>query len=241
MKGVILAGGTGSRLLPLTKVTNKSLLPIYNKPMIYYPILTLKEAGITDLLLVCGGNHVGAFSELLGNGDELGVKLSYAYQKEPRGIADALSYAETFANTESICVILGDNILQNSIRQHVKDFNGCGARIFVKQVAKPEAYGVVEFDEWGMVCSIEEKPAKPRTSFVAIGLYMYDFDVFNKIRRLTPSARGELEVTDLNKLYMEHKDTYGLQAIQMEGWWGDCGENHDTYLDVQNTVRNLGL
>lgn len=251
MKGVILAGGMGTRLHPLTKVTNKHLLPIYNKPMIYYPIRSMVKSGIDEIMLVTGGNAAGDFLQLLGNGKELGVRnLQYTYQEKPSGIADALSLAEDFADNDPICVMLGDNILEKDFGTSISKFldSPRGARIFVTRSERPQCYGVVEFEEaTGRVLSVEEKPARPKSNYIAIGLYMYDRSVWDKIASLTPSQRGELEVTDLNRMYLKAYDEElfewmpGLRMDVVEGWWGDAGESFETYLDAQNKVKELGL
>jgi glucose-1-phosphate thymidylyltransferase len=222
MKGVVLAGGTGSRLYPLTKVTNKHLLPVYDKPMIYYPIQTLLDAGIKDILIVTGGRNAGDFLRLLGNGKALGaVRLNYTYQEGEGGIADALSLAEAFADGESICVILGDNIIFDNLSGSVGDFcrQGCGAKILLKQVHDAQRFGVAEIRD-GMVVGIEEKPACPKSDYAVTGIYMYDQTVFQKIHTLVPSKRGELEITDVNNGYIrEGTMTFSL----LEGWWTDAG------------------
>src|SRR5215472_17614907 len=200
MKGVILAGGTGSRLYPLTRVTNKHLLPVYDKPMLYYPLQTLVDAGIQDILIVTGGNNAGDFLRLLRNGKDFGLKqLSFAYQEGEGGIADALRLAEPFAAGEKICVILGDNILENSVLQPREKFEQQkeGALILLKEVPDPERFGVPMF-EGGRIVRIEEKPKEPKSQYAVTGIYMYDGTVFDRIRALKPSARGELEITDVN-------------------------------------------
>lgn len=232
MKGVILAGGLGTRLLPLTSVCNKCLLPVYNKPMIYYPIETFVKSGIRDILIVCGGNSAGQFLSILGNGEAFGLKhLHYTYQAQPKGIADALSLAEEWADNEPISVILADNIFENNIQKSVEEFdsNPTGARIFLTQVKNPQFYGVVEMDAKGKVKTIEEKPKQPKSDWIATGLYMYDSTVWNLIRSLSPSARNELEITDLNNIYLKLKM---LKAIKLNGWWMDAGENIDGYMEA---------
>ncbi len=222
MKGVILAGGTGSRLYPLTKVTNKHLLPVYNAPMIYYPLRTLVDAGITQILIVTGGRNAGDFLRLLANGKEFGLKrLNYAYQDGEGGIADALRLAEDFAEGERICVLLGDNILQGSIKQSVVNFEqqARGAHILLKGVTNPERFGVPVF-EGDRIIRIEEKPAHPASQFAVTGVYFYDASVFEKANRLKPSSRGELEITDVNNAYLQEGSlTYSI----LEGWWTDAG------------------
>lgn len=222
MKGVVLAGGLGTRLFPLTKVTNKHLLPIYNKPMIYYPIEKLVEAGITDILLVTGGNSAGEFLRLIGNGKEFGLKhINYTYQEGEGGIAEALGLAEHFAAGDLITVILGDNIIEGSIRKAVEDFKRqkVGAKIFLKEVSDPERFGVPVLDG-DKVVRIDEKPKKPATNYAVIGIYMYDGSVFDIVRTLKPSDRGELEITDVNNAYIERGTmTYEI----LDGWWTDAG------------------
>ena len=222
MKGIVLAGGLGTRLHPLTKVTNKHLLPIYDKPMIYYPIETLVEAGITDILLVTGGNNAGEFLRLIGNGKEFGLKhINYTYQEGEGGIAEALGLAEHFAEDDRITVILGDNIIEGSIRNAVEDFEKqkTGAKIFLKEVDDPERFGVATLDG-DKVAKIVEKPKKPESNYAVIGIYMYDNSVFDIIKTLKPSGRGELEITDVNNAYIERGTmTYDV----LEGWWTDAG------------------
>lgn len=221
MKGIILAGGLGTRLYPLTYVTNKHLLPVYNKPMIFYPIETLVKAGIKDILIVTSGPHVGHFLGILKNGTELGVRhLEYAYQeKADGGIADALSLAESFADEESVCVILGDNTTDANISEDVKNFKE-GAVVFLKQVQDPKRFGVPVFDEGKNIVKIEEKPKEPKSDMAVTGLYIYDRHVFEYIKSLHQSQRGQLEVTDLNNIYIEKKQ---LKWTQLEGFWSDAG------------------
>jgi glucose-1-phosphate thymidylyltransferase len=221
MKGVVLAGGTGSRLYPLTKVTNKHLLPVYDKPMIYYPIRTLTDAGIDQILIVTGGKNAGDFLRLLGSGKGLGVHLNYTCQEGEGGIADALSLAESFADSDSICVILGDNIIHGNLRESVEGFRrqGTGAKILLKDVHDAQRFGVAEIRD-GRVVGIEEKPALPKSNYAVTGIYMYDATVFQKIRGLAPSKRGELEITDVNNSYIsEGTMTFSL----LDGWWTDAG------------------
>ncbi len=222
MKGVVLAGGTGSRLYPLTRVTNKHLLPVYDKPMIYYPLQTLVEAGIRDILIVTGGNSAGEFLRLLRNGKDFELQqLNFAYQEGEGGIADALRLAEYFARGEKICVILGDNIIEGSIRQAKDKFEKQerGAMILLKEVPDPERFGVPVFDD-GRIIRIEEKPKLPESPYAVIGIYFYDWTVFNRIRTLKPSARAEYEITDVNNSYLVEGQ---LSYEVLEGWWTDAG------------------
>jgi glucose-1-phosphate thymidylyltransferase len=222
LKGVILAGGTGSRLLPLTKVTNKHLLPVYNAPMIYYPLWTLVRAGIEEILIVTGGRNAGDFLRLLANGKEFGLRrLNYAYQEGEGGIADALQLAEDFAEGQKICVVLGDNIIEASIREAARRFESQprGAHLLLKEVPMPERFGVPVM-EGDRILRIEEKPAIPASRFAVTGVYFYDSSVFEKAHKLAPSARGELEITDVNNAYLlEGTLTYSI----LEGWWTDAG------------------
>jgi len=223
MKGVILAGGLGTRLYPLTHVTNKHLLPVYNKPMIYYPIETLVSAGITDMLVITSGPHVGHFLGILKNGGELGVShLEYAYQEKPDGgIADALSLAEHFAEGESIAVILGDNTTDADISKEVQHFKD-GALIYLKQVPDPQRFGVPVFDrhDSSKIIAIEEKPQEPKSNFAVTGLYLYDNKIFDYIRELEPSPRGQLEITDANNKYIEAGK---MRWAELHGFWSDAG------------------
>jgi len=222
MKGIVLAGGLGTRLFPLTKITNKHLLPIYEKPMIYYPIETLINAGIMDIMIVTGGNHAGDFLRLIGNGKEFGLKhINYTYQEGEGGIAAALSLAEYFADGQPICVILGDNIIEKNIIKAVNDFKKQkkGAKIMLKEVPDPERFGVAEIVD-GKLVGIEEKPKKPKSNLAVIGIYMYDERVFDIIKTLKPSERGELEITDVNNFYVKE----GTMTWEMlKGWWTDAG------------------
>lgn len=222
MKGVVLAGGLGTRLMPLTKVTNKHLLPIYDRPMIYYPIQTLVNAGIRDIMLVTGGNNAGDFLRLLGNGKEFGLRhLNYTYQEGEGGIADALRLAEHFADGEPICVILGDNIIERNIVHSAEAFRQqrIGAKILLKEVKDPQRFGVPVLDG-DRVVKIEEKPARPRSAYAVTGLYFYDAQVFDIIKTLKPSGRGELEITDVNNAYIAAGT---LTWDRLEGWWTDAG------------------
>lgn len=232
MKGVLLAGGTGSRLYPLTRVTNKHLLPVYNKPMIYYPLETLRNAGLKDILIVSGKGHAGDFLELLGSGKELELNLSYEVQEEPGGIAQALGLAEDFADNEKIVVMLGDNIIQDDISKAVKNFTKQkkGAKVFLKEVSNPQSFGVAEV-KGDKIVRIVEKPKEFVSNLAVVGIYMYDADVFKAIKTLKPSARGELEVTDLNNYYVQQ----GTMTFEiLLGWWGDGGESFDSLLKASN-------
>lgn len=234
MKGVVLAGGLGTRLYPLTKITNKHLLPVFNKPMIYYPIETLIEAGIEDILIVTGGNSAGDFLRLLGNGKKFGLKhLNYTYQEGEGGIAAALSLAEHFVDNDRFVVVLGDNIIEKSIKKEVNIFKQQkeGARILLKETNTPEKFGVAEIKE-GRITKITEKPEHPLSNFAVIGIYMYDNNVFDIIKTLEPSGRGELEITDVNNRYLEEgKLAFGV----MDGWWTDAG-TFESLLRANNLV-----
>ena len=218
MRGIILAGGTGSRLFPLTKVTNKHLLPVYDKPMIYYPLHTLVNAGITDIMIVSGRGHAGHFLELLGSGAEFGVNLTYEIQEKAGGIAQALGLAERWADDEAVAVILGDNIYQDDVKNDVASFKN-GAKIFLKEVPDAERFGVAELGT-DRVLSIEEKPKKPKSNYAVTGLYLYDADVFSIIRTIKPSGRGELEITDVNNAYLKKGM---MQYAILKGFWSDAG------------------
>lgn len=228
MKGVILAGGLGSRLNPLTKITNKHLLPVYDKPMVFYPLQALLNAGIDDVLLVTGGNNAGDFLRLLGNGKSFGLKhLEYTYQEGEGGIADALGLAEEFADNDKIAVVLGDNIIEKNICQAVQEFREqeAGAKILLKQVHDPQRFGVPEIDG-DKILSIEEKPKQPKSDYAVIGIYMYDQQVWDIVRTLVPSGRGELEITDVNNVYIRQQQmTYGV----LDGWWTDAGTFNSLY------------
>jgi len=228
MKGVILAGGLGTRLHPLTKITNKHLLPIYDRPMIYYPLQTLVNAGIDDILLVTGGNNAGDFLKLLGNGKEFGLKhLNYTYQEGEGGIAEALGLAEYFSEGDSVIVILGDNIIEKSIKTAVENFiqQGGGAKILLKEVEDPQRFGVAELDGEKVV-NIVEKPKQPKSNLIVIGVYMYDSEVFDIIKTLKPSGRDELEITDVNNRYIQdNKMTFEV----LDGWWTDAGTFESLY------------
>ena len=218
MKGIILAGGTGSRLYPLTKVTNKHLLPVYDKPMIYYPLQTLVDAGITEIMIVSGRGHAGHFLELLGSGADFGVHLTYEIQEKAGGIAQALGLADDFVDNEPVTVLLGDNIFQDNVRTAVETFKE-GARIFLKEVPDAKRFGVAEIKA-KKIFSIEEKPAKPKSNLAVTGLYIYDSGVFEIIRTLKPSGRGELEITDVNNEYIRMEK---MDFSMLHGYWSDAG------------------
>jgi len=234
VKGIVLAGGTGSRLFPLTKITNKHLLPIFDKPMVYYPIQTLVDAGITDIMLVTGGRNSGDFLRLLGNGKEFGLKhLNYTYQEGEGGIAEALALCEHFADRDQVCVILGDNLIEGNIRRAVDEFRQQerGAKIFLKEVVDAQRFGVAEL-AGGRIVSIEEKPKQPKSNYAVTGIYLYDGTVFDKCRQLKPSRRGELEITDVNNAYIaEGSMTFAV----LDGWWTDAG-TFDSLLRAANLV-----
>ena len=238
MKGVVLAGGLGSRLRPLTSVTNKHLLPVYDQPMIYYPIQTLVNAGITDIMIVTGGNSAGDFLKLLGNGKAFGLKhLNYTYQEGEGGIAAALSLVEHFAGNESICVVLGDNIIQGNIRAAADAYReqDRGAKILLRKVPDPQRFGVPELDG-KRVLRIEEKPQDPKSDYAVIGIYMYDARVFQVISTLKPSGRGELEITDVNNAYIDRGE---MTWDELEGWWSDAG-TFESLLHASNLVAETG-
>ena len=238
MKGVVLAGGLGSRLRPLTAVTNKHLLPVYDQPMIYYPIQTLVNAGITDIMIVTGGNSAGDFLKLLGNGKAFGLKhLNYTYQEGEGGIAEALGLVEHFAAGEPVCVVLGDNIIEGNIASAVESYREqkTGAKIILKEVPDPERFGVPELSGNNVV-QIEEKPSSPKSKYAVIGIYMYDAEVYDIIRTLVPSGRGELEITDVNNAYIQ-RNTMTWEVL--EGWWTDAG-TFESLLRASKLVAESG-
>jgi glucose-1-phosphate thymidylyltransferase len=239
MKGIILAGGLGTRLHPLTRITNKHLLPVYDKPMIYYPIEMLMKAGVSDVMVITGGNNSGDFLRLLGNGKQFGLShLHYDYQEGEGGIADALKLCGDFVGKDKMVVALGDNIIEKNIRRFADEFRNQkhGAKIILKEVANPSEYGVAEVDG-GRIKKIVEKPKKPRTNLAVIGIYFYPNDVFGIIKTLRPSKRGELEITDVNNAYLKKKQlTYNI----LEGWWQDCGESKDALLEANMFVKRHG-
>lgn len=238
MKGVVLAGGLGTRLRPLTSVTNKHLLPVYDRPMIYYPIQALVNAGITDIMIVTGGNSAGDFLRLLGNGKAFGLKhLNYTYQEGEGGIAEALSLVEHFAAREPVCVVLGDNIIEGNIAAAVAEYKkqGKGAKIILKRVPDPERFGVPELSGQNVV-RIEEKPKAPKSEYAVIGIYMYDGEVYDIIRTLEPSGRGELEITDVNNAYIARDE---MTWQELDGWWTDAG-TFESLLRASNMVAETG-
>ncbi len=240
MKGIILAGGLGTRLQPLTVITNKHLLPIYDRPMIYYPLQVLVQSGIKDIMIVTGGNHAGDFLRLLGNGQEFGLKdLYYTYQTGEGGIADALKLTEHFADGDKIVVILGDNLIEGSIQAMVQAFERQpkGARILLKSVDNPSRFGVAEFKD-KKIMQIEEKPKHPKSSYAVTGIYMYDNQVFDIIRTLKPSGRGEMEITDVNNAYIQQGT---LEYSILDGWWTDAGTFESLFNANQLMARQKGL
>ena len=239
MKGIVLAGGIGSRLYPLTRVTNKHLLPVYDKPMIFYPLQTLVDAGIRDILIVTGGQNAGDFLRLLQNGKEFGLQqLSFAYQEGEAGIADALRLAEPWAKGDKICVVLGDNIIERDVRDAASNFDEQdeGAMVMLKEVPDPERFGVPVIEN-GCIVRIEEKPKKPLSSYAVIGIYFYDGSVFDRIRGLKPSGRGEYEITDINNSYIAEGT---LRHTLLEGWWTDAG-TFESLWHASNMVREKVL
>jgi glucose-1-phosphate thymidylyltransferase len=241
MKGVVLAGGLGTRLHPLTKITNKHLLPVYDRAMVYYPIQMLVEAGIDDIIILTGGDYAGDFLRLIGNGEDFGLsRIHYAYQSGQGGIAEALGLTRQFTGDDKMVVVLGDNILQQSIKPAVEAFDKQerGARIFLTEVEHPWEYGIA-VTEGGSIKSIIEKPKDPPTNTAVIGVYMYPPDVFDIVDQLEPSRRGELEITDVNNAYIERGE---MMYDTLEGWWLDAGENHESLLQASLTIaREKGL
>jgi len=232
VKGIILAGGLGTRLRPLTKITNKHLLPIYDRPMIYYPLQTLCDAGITEIMIVTGGNSAGDFLRLLGNGSEFGLRhINYTYQEGEGGIADALRLCEHFAEGDRVCVVLGDNIIEDDISPYARAFEAqpSGARVLLKEVPDPERFGVPEILD-DRIVRIDEKPTTPKSRYAVTGVYFYDEQVFEFIRGLKPSARNELEITDVNNRYIAAGD---LQYDVLSGWWTDAGQFESLHLAAQ--------
>jgi len=236
MKGIILAGGAGTRLHPLTKITSKQLLPVYDKPMIYYPLQTLLDAGIKEILIIVAPESAGDFLKLLGSGKEFGARFTYEIQDKPEGLAQAFILGKTFIGDDDVTMILGDNIFvgnETFLLDAIKSFKS-GARVFAKKVPDPERFGVVDFDDGMNAVSIEEKPEKPKSNFAVTGLYIYDNSVVNRSENLAPSARGELEITDLNNIYLDEKD---LDVRIYDGFWLDTG-TFDALLDAGIKVRD---
>lgn len=225
MKGIILAGGSGTRLAPMTRITSKQLLPIYDQPMVYFPLQTLLNAGIKEILFIAAPDHAGDYLRLLGSGKEFDAKFTYEIQDEPAGLAQGLSLAETFVGDDQCVMVLGDNIFEHDFTEEINEFTS-GAKIFVKEVPDPKRFGVVEMDENNHVLGIEEKPENPKSNLAQTGIYMYDEHVFELIRELKPSHRGELEITDLNNLYLERG---ALSAAIISGTWIDAGTIESLY------------
>lgn len=232
MKGIILSGGSGTRLSPLTKMTSKQLLPIYNRPMIYYPLNTLLKAGIKDIMIIIAPEHAGNYLNLLGSGREFGARFTYEIQDEPRGLAEAFIIAESFLDDENVAMILGDNIFENDFSEDIKSFEG-GGRIFAKKVSDPERFGVVEFDENNKVLSIEEKPKEPKSNYAIPGLYVFDNRVSEIAKKVEPSERGELEITEIHNAYLEMDK---LDVRTFEGDWVDAG-TFDSLLKAQSIAK----
>lgn len=233
MKGIVLAGGKATRLRPLTAITSKQLLPVYNKPMIYYPLETLIKAGIKDILIIIAPDCSGLFLNLLGDGKEFGARFSYAVQKEPRGLAEAFIIGEEFIGNDDVTMILGDNIFEEDFSRQIKDFKS-GAMVFARKVSDPERFGVVEFNEDNKAVSIEEKPKNPKSNFAVVGLYTYDNKVVDYAKNIKPSDRGEIEITDINNLYLDNQE---LQVNVFESLWADAG-TFDSLLKVSNIMAD---
>ncbi|MBT3690238.1 NTP transferase domain-containing protein [bacterium] len=232
MRGIILSGGHATRLRPCTKVTSKQLLPVYNRPMIYYPLNTLIKAGIKEILIIVAPEQAGDYLNLLGSGEEMGVKFTYEIQDEPKGLAQAFILAENFIDKEDVVMILGDNIFEDDLSNEINSFKK-GGKIFAKEVSDPERFGIVEFDENNKVISIEEKPAKPKSNYCVTGLYIYDNKVVQMAKNLKPSARGEIEITDINNEYLKLNE---LEVAMVEGEWIDAG-TFDSLLKAQNLAK----
>ena len=232
MKGIILAGGKGTRLSPLTKITSKQLLPVYNKPMIFYPLHTLLEAGIKEILIIVAPDYAGHFLHLLGSGKEYNAKFTYEIQEEARGLADAFIIGENFIDNDNVTLVLGDNIFEDNLAPVIKTFK-TGARILAKKVSDPERFGVVEFNNKEQVISIEEKPKKPKSNFIIPGLYIYDYRVVEFAKNLKPSTRGEIEIVDLHKKYLKLNE---LEVRKITGKWFDTG-TFDSLLEASNWVK----
>ncbi len=232
MKGIILSGGSGTRLRPLTKMTSKQLLPVYNRPMIYYPLNTLLKAGITDILIIIAPEHAGNYLNLLGSGKEFGARFTYEIQDEPRGLAEAFIIGESFLDGENVAMILGDNIFEDDFTEDITSFRS-GGRIFAKQVPDPERFGVVTFDSDGRVTSIEEKPTEPQSNYAIPGLYIFDGRAAEVAKSVTPSARGELEITEMHNYYLQRGE---LDVKTFEGAWVDAG-TFDSLLSAQQLAK----
>ncbi len=228
MKGIVLSGGSATRLRPCTKVTSKQLLPVYNRPMIYYPLNTLIKAGIKDILIIVSPEQAGHYLNLLGSGKDFGVKFTYEIQDKPEGLAQSFIIGKNFIDDDSVCMILGDNIFEDDFTEDIKNFSG-GAKVFAKQVPDPERFGVVEFDKNKKAISIEEKPTQPRSNYCVTGLYIYDNKIVDIAQNLKPSPRGELEITDVNKIYLEKGE---LEVAMVNGAWIDAG-TFDSLLEAQ--------
>ena len=233
MKGIVLSGGSATRLRPCTKVTSKQLLPVYNRPMIYYPLNTLIKAGIKDILIIVSPEQAGHYLNLLGSGKDFGVKFTYEIQDKPEGLAQSFIIGKNFIDDDSVCMILGDNIFEDDFTEDIKNFSG-GAKVFAKQVPDPERFGVVEFDENKKAISIEEKPTQPRSNYCVTGLYIYDNKIVDIAQNLKPSPRGELEITDVNKIYLEKGE---LDVAMVSGAWVDAG-TFDSLLEAQILAKN---
>ena len=233
MKGIVLSGGSATRLRPCTKVTSKQLLPVYNRPMIYYPLNTLIKAGIKDILIIVAPEQAGHYLNLLGSGKDFGVKFTYEIQDKPEGLAQAFLIGQNFIDEDSVCMILGDNIFEDDFSEDIKNFKS-GAKVFAKEVPDPERFGVVEFDENKKVISIEEKPQNPKSNYCVTGLYVYDNKVVDIAKNLKPSPRGELEITDVNKIYLEKGE---LDVAMVNGAWVDAG-TFDSLLEAQILAKN---
>ncbi len=236
MKGIILAGGSGTRLRPLTKVTSKQLLPIYNKPMVYYPLETLLRAGITEIMVIIAPDHAGDFLKLLGSGKDFGCDFTYEIQDKPEGLAQAFLIGEKFIGNDSVTMVLGDNLFEDDFSEAIQSFE-TGARVFAKEVPDPERFGVVEFDENMRALSIEEKPAQPKSNYCVTGLYIYDNTVVEKTKSLAPSGRGELEITDLNMLYLQEES---LDVAKVHGRWFDTG-TFESWFEATTFAREQAL
>lgn len=236
MKGIILAGGKATRLRPLTKITSKQLLPVYDKPMIYYPIETLLKAGITDIMIIVAPDYSGHFLNLLGSGKEFGANFTYEVQEKPNGLAEAFIIGKDFIGNDDVTMILGDNIFDQDFSEEIRSFKG-GAMVFAKKVADPERFGVVEFDDKMKAISIEEKPAKPKSDYAVVGLYTYDNRVVNFAENLAPSPRGEIEITDLNNIYLKMNE---LKVNIFDGLWEDAG-TFESLLRVSNVMAQKAL